>query len=281
LAPFDEGRSVDVWFKDGQCSHLELDYAIVLIQQSNQLHAWPWDINSTWYLKSFYHTENQFHHGFISYAFRSGEAIVPLVDFRGPDSFRKVLITLEIYNGEQDLIVVSAVHPIPTGSRLCHLGCWKCRHKERGDIHFLFLEQWWVRDSWIFIHVSHPNQINFAGVRCSWMEHRWGVFFFSLFMELGMYWIINIREDTLLFLIITIQVVDNDGVHAKLEKCSDVKLAAGEHQIKVMMFQAAKEVILSATYRSVFESCHVHSGTKKDACMQRPWYQQNCCCHSC
>jgi hypothetical protein len=44
-------------------------------------------------------------------------------------------------------------------------------------------------------------------------------------------------------------VVDNDGVHAKLEKCSDVKLAAGEHQIKVMMFQAAKEVVLSATYR--------------------------------
>ena len=45
------------------------------------------------------------------------------------------------------------------------------------------------------------------------------------------------------------QVVDNDGVHAKLEKCSDVKLAAGEHQVKVMMFQAAKDVVLSATYR--------------------------------
>jgi hypothetical protein len=45
------------------------------------------------------------------------------------------------------------------------------------------------------------------------------------------------------------QVVDNDGVHGKLQKCSDVKLAAGEHQIKVMMFQAAKEVVLSATYR--------------------------------
>ncbi len=49
------------------------------------------------------------------------------------------------------------------------------------------------------------------------------------------------------------QVVDNDGVHAKLEKCSDVKLAAGEHQIKVMMFQAAKEVVLSATYRSILK----------------------------
>ena len=44
-------------------------------------------------------------------------------------------------------------------------------------------------------------------------------------------------------------MVDNDGLHAKLEKCSDVKLAAGEHQVKVMMFQAEKDVVLSATYR--------------------------------
>ncbi len=58
------------------------------------------------------------------------------------------------------------------------------------------------------------------------------------------------------------QVVDNDGVHAKLEKCSDVKLAAGEHQVKVMMFQAAKDVVLSATYR--YNSKCAHSAERKD-----------------
>ncbi len=66
------------------------------------------------------------------------------------------------------------------------------------------------------------------------------------------------RKRALVLLIITTQVVDNDGVHAKLEKCSDVKLAAGEHQIKVMMFQAAKEVVLSATYRSFLQSLLIH-----------------------